>query len=99
VEPLLYVDELISGVDRESVGTMGRGSCKEEITGILDSWIKQTDLHSVSVNDRCTFNLLYQGNYYGDRTLTASREASRHETKERKVDVSSMTQTGVRRFS
>jgi hypothetical protein len=38
--------------------------------------------------------------YYskGGRTPTASRQASRHETKEAKADVSIMTQTGVRRF-
>jgi hypothetical protein len=35
----------------------------------------------------------------GGRTPTASRQASRHETKETKVDVSIMTETGVRRFS
>jgi hypothetical protein len=35
----------------------------------------------------------------GGRTPTASRQASRHETKETKADVSIMTQTGVRRFS
>jgi hypothetical protein len=35
----------------------------------------------------------------GDRTPTASRQASRHETKETKADVSIMTQAGVRRFS
>jgi hypothetical protein len=35
----------------------------------------------------------------GGRTPTASRQASRHETKKTKADVSIMTQTGVRRFS
>jgi hypothetical protein len=35
----------------------------------------------------------------GGRTPTASRQASRHETKETKADVSIMTQTGVRWFS
>jgi hypothetical protein len=35
----------------------------------------------------------------GGRTPTASRQASKHETKETKADVSIMTQTGVRRFS
>jgi hypothetical protein len=35
----------------------------------------------------------------GGRTSTASRQASRHETKKTKADVSIMTQTGVRRFS
>jgi hypothetical protein len=35
----------------------------------------------------------------GGRTPTASRQASRHETKGTKADVSIMTQTGVRRFS
>jgi hypothetical protein len=34
----------------------------------------------------------------GGRTPTASRQASGHETKETKADVSIMTQTGVRRF-
>jgi hypothetical protein len=33
------------------------------------------------------------------RTPTASRQASRHETKETKADVSIMIQTGVRQFS
>jgi hypothetical protein len=33
------------------------------------------------------------------RTPTASKQASRHETKETKADVSIMTQTDVRRFS
>jgi hypothetical protein len=35
----------------------------------------------------------------GGCTPTASRQASRHETKKTKADVSIMTQTGVRRFS
>jgi hypothetical protein len=35
----------------------------------------------------------------GGGTPTASRQASRHETKEKKSDVSIMTETGVRRFS
>jgi hypothetical protein len=35
----------------------------------------------------------------GGQTPTALRQASRHETKETKADVSIMTQTGVRRFS
>jgi hypothetical protein len=35
----------------------------------------------------------------GSRTPTASRQASRHETKETKAYVSIMTQTGVQRFS
>jgi hypothetical protein len=35
----------------------------------------------------------------GDRTPTASRQASRHETKKTIADVSIMTQIGVRRFS
>jgi hypothetical protein len=34
----------------------------------------------------------------GGRTPTASKQASRHETKETKADVSIMTQTGVQRF-
>jgi hypothetical protein len=34
----------------------------------------------------------------GGRTPTASRQASRHERKETKADVSIMTKTGVRRF-
>jgi hypothetical protein len=38
-------------------------------------------------------------NTKGGRTPTASRQATRHETKETKADVSIMTQTGVRRFS
>jgi hypothetical protein len=37
--------------------------------------------------------------FKGGRTPTASRQASRHETKETKAGVSIMTQTGVRRFS
>jgi hypothetical protein len=35
----------------------------------------------------------------GGRTPTASKQASRHETKETKTDVSIMTQIGMRRFS
>jgi hypothetical protein len=35
----------------------------------------------------------------GGRTPTASRQASRHETKKAKADVNIMTQIGVRRFS
>jgi hypothetical protein len=35
----------------------------------------------------------------GGRTPTASRQASRHETKKTKADVSIITQTSVRRFS
>jgi hypothetical protein len=35
----------------------------------------------------------------GGRTRTESRQASRHEKKEKKADVSVMTETGVRRVS
>jgi hypothetical protein len=37
--------------------------------------------------------------FKGGRTPTASRQASKHEAKKTKADVSIMTQTGVRRFS
>jgi hypothetical protein len=37
--------------------------------------------------------------FKGGCTPTASRQTSRHETKETKADVSIMTQIGVRRFS
>jgi hypothetical protein len=56
-------------------------------------------INNGALKDKLLFVSQNQDNYKGSRTSTASRQASRHETKETKADVSIMTQTDVRRFS
>jgi hypothetical protein len=73
---------------------------QEPSTGPLARWIQLIPPHHILVRSILILTShLRLGLPKGSHTPTASRQASRRQTKETKADVSIMTQTGVRRFS